>query len=68
MCRVNANCEAYYLESSQCFEAAASGLIGATKDSPNARKVFVDSSILAAHRGNWLVVNIRDLILHLTNF
>ena len=41
----NPNCEAYYHESSNCYEAAASGLVGALPDSPTAKVVFLDTSI-----------------------
>ena len=45
LCTANANCEAYYHESSNCYEATASGLIGTVSDSPDAMAVFMDSSI-----------------------
>ena len=45
LCTANANCEAYYHESSNCYEATASGLVGTVPDSPTARAVFLDNSI-----------------------
>ena len=45
LCTANANCQAYYYESPNCYEAAASGLVGTVPDSPTARAVFMDSSI-----------------------
>ena len=48
---MNTNCEAHYHESSQCFEAGASALIGSTPDSPGSRTLLISSSVYDANKG-----------------
>ena len=55
MCMMNANCEAHYVDSSQCLEAGAAALVGATRDSPDARVVKISSNLYRANRGKiWM--------------
>ena len=51
MCMMNANCEAHYLDSSQCLETGAAALVGSMKDSPDSRVVKISSSVYSANRG-----------------
>ena len=54
MCTMNTNCEAHYLEASQCFEANASSLIGSTPDDSTSRTVSISSTVYEDHRGIWM--------------
>ena len=55
MCTTNANCEAYYYEASNCYEAGASGLVGASENSPASRHVYADQDIYRSNKGQFIL-------------
>ena len=51
MCTANPNCESYYYMASQCYEAAASSLVGSTSNLPSSQDVYIDQKIYKDNKG-----------------
>ena len=45
MCTTNITCQAFYFDSTKCYEAEALNLIGALSDSQTKKKVYMDKSL-----------------------
>ena len=51
MCKTNSNCEAYYIDASQCHEGGATNLIGSSSNLPSSQEVYMEQSIYANNKG-----------------
>ena len=45
MCTTNITCQAFYFDSTKCYEAEALNLIGAFPESQTKKKVYMDKSL-----------------------
>ena len=45
MCGAREHCGAYSVESSRCYLASASGLIGESSDSPSAKTIYLNTKL-----------------------
>ena len=51
MCSINANCEVYNHDSTNCDEASAINLVGASPNSLTSKFVYIDQSIYKNNKG-----------------
>ena len=63
MCASNANCDAYYFETSQCHEANASGLVGSPPHLSNSKNVYIGQILYISNKGDFNVFSPKSALM-----
>ena len=64
MCSINANCEVYNHDSTNCDEASAINLVGASPNSLTSKFVYIDQNIYKNNKGKLCKILCKPNLMH----